>query len=166
LGRKIAGYPLYLWSCAVNVLRRHGAAARLTVNGSARRARFYNLLITNTPIYAGEFRFAAENAFDDGWLDLHLFAGAIDYLRRYPAAWRRHVAYERGLDTRGPVRERVRELVIETDAPVSAQLDGEELDAAARFVVRVLPAALRVKVPIRQPVTYQETLLQAQRHVG
>jgi diacylglycerol kinase family enzyme len=147
LGREIGGYPLYFWSCAVNVFRTHGGTAELTVNGSTRSARFYNLLITNTPIYAGEFRFVAEDTSDDGWLDLHLFADAPDYLRRYPAAWRRHVRHQRGLEVAAPVEERVRNLVIQNGEPMNAQLDGEELEAAARFVVRVLPAELEMKVP-------------------
>jgi diacylglycerol kinase family enzyme len=146
LGRKVGGYPLYLWSCAANVLQSHGAMAKLTVNGAGRRARFYNILITNTPIYAGEFRFTTDACPDDSWLDLHLFTGAFDYLRRYPAAWRRHVRYERGLPVADPERERVRDLVIQAETPVSAQLDGEELEPASRFAVRALPAALRVKV--------------------
>jgi diacylglycerol kinase family enzyme len=149
LGRRIGGYPLYLWSCFANVFRPHGGAARLTVNGRTHRARFYNLLLTNTPIYAGEFRFVAEDAADDGLLDLHVFASAADYLRRYPSAWLRHLRHERGFrfDVPEPGVERVRDLVIETDVPMGAQLDGEELEAAARFVVRVLPAGLAVKVP-------------------
>ena len=32
----VGGYPLYLWSCAVNVLRRHGARARLRADGIER----------------------------------------------------------------------------------------------------------------------------------
>jgi diacylglycerol kinase family enzyme len=114
-----------------------------------RRARFYNLLLTNTPIYAGEFRFVTEDSADDGLLDLHLFSGAANYLRRYPSAWLRHLRHERGFrfDVPEPPVERVRDLVIETDVPMGAQLDGEQLEAAARFVVRVLPAELAVKVP-------------------
>lgn len=147
LGRTAGGYPLYLCSCAVNALRAHGGPAELTMNGAARRERLYNLLITNTPIYAGEFRFVAAELPDDGCLDLHVFTGALDYLRRYPAAWRRHVRFERGLPVERSESVRVRDLTIETDSPVSAQLDGEEMEAAKRFVVRVLPAALVVKVP-------------------
>jgi diacylglycerol kinase family enzyme len=147
-GRKIGGYPLYIWSCAVNLLRTHGGAAELTLKGSTHKARFYNFLITNTPIYAGEFRFVDEDTADDGWLDLHLFTDATDYLRRYPAAWRRHVRHERGLEVAEPAVERVQDIVLETDQPMSAQLDGEELAAASCFVVRVLPAQLAVKVPV------------------
>lgn len=148
LGRKVGGYPLYLSSCAVNVLRPHGGTAILTADGCVRRARFYNLLITNVPIYAGEFRFAADDFPDDGCLDLHFFRGAIDYLRRYPAAWRRHVRYVRGLHVDEPERERIRSITIESDVPLSAQLDGEEMEAATPLAVRVLPAALVVKVPV------------------
>jgi len=42
------------------------------------------LLVTNTPLYAGEFRFDADNSCDDGRLDLHLFSGPFDYLDSGP----------------------------------------------------------------------------------
>jgi diacylglycerol kinase family enzyme len=132
----------------VNVLQQQGGTAALTVDGSPRQARFFNILVTNTAIYAGEFRFVAEDSAEDGCLDLHLFTDRFDYLRRYPAAWRRHVRYEQGLRVQVLEKERVRDLVIESEKPVTAQLDGEELQAARRFVVRVLPAALRLKVPV------------------
>ena len=149
LGRGIGGYPLYLWSCAVNALaRRHGGRMRLRIDGAERIVRLYNLLVTNTPQYAGEFRFDADNAADDGRLDLHLFGGALDYLRRYPAAWRRHVRYHRG-EVVAPPREieRVREVLIELERPIAAQLDGEEWNATARYCVRVVPNALAIRVP-------------------
>ena len=148
LGRRIGGYPLYLWSCAVNLLRHRSTAARLRIDGSDRSAIVYNLLVTNTPIYAGEFRFDADNSVDDGQLDLHLFSGPLDYLRRYPAAWRRHVRYARGLRVEPPhAVRRVRELVIELASSVSCQLDGEEGSSAASYRVRALPRALAVRVP-------------------
>lgn len=147
LPRRIGGYPLYFWSFGVNVFRRHGGEARLTVDGCQRRQHFYNILVTNTPIHAGEFRFVGKDFPDDGRLDLHPFGGAADYLRQYPAAWRRHVHHEAGRVVLDPERARVRNLTIETEDPVSAQMDGEEIPPATRFVIRVLPGALVVKVP-------------------
>jgi diacylglycerol kinase family enzyme len=144
----LSGYPLYLCSCAVNVLRVHGGVARLNVDGTASAAIVYNLLITNVPIYAGEFRFDAGEHADDGRLELHVFTGALDYLARYPAAWRRHVRYTRGRPVQPPRQmQRVREVEIEFALPVVSQLDGEELTPASRYRVRVIPQALTVHVP-------------------
>lgn len=148
LGRRLSGYPLYLWSCGANVLARsHGGDVRLRVDGAEQSARFYNLLVTNTPQYAGEFRFDADNSVDDGRLDLHLFAGGLDYLRRYPAAWRRHVHYHRDEPVAPPGLQRVRELQIELTAPLAAQLDGEEWGTASSFTIRAVPNALVIRVP-------------------
>jgi diacylglycerol kinase family enzyme len=148
LRRRLGGYPLYLCSCALNLLRPHGAAARLWVDGSAVTSRAYNLLITNTPIYAGEFRFGTDNSSDDGYLDLHLFEGPLDYLRRFPAAWRRHVRHTRGLPSRAPrERQLVRTLQVELASPVACQLDGEEYASAASYEIGVVPRALTVRVP-------------------
>jgi len=148
LRSRIGGYPLYLCSCAINLLRPHGTAARLRIDGPEQARRVYNLLVTNTPLYAGEFRFDAENSSDDGCIDLHVFAGPLDYLRRYPAAWRRHVRHARGERVQPPRHvQRVREVYIELSAPLAAQLDGEECAPVVSCTVRVVPQALAVRVP-------------------
>ncbi len=149
-GGRTGGYPLYLCSCALNVLRPHAVTAHVRVDGAARRARLYNLLVTNTPIYAGEFRFDAANAADDGRLDLHVFAGPLDYLRRYPQAWWRHVRYARGEAVEAPRGvERVRALQVELAEARPYQLDGEEGEAAASYDIHIVPQALAVRVPPR-----------------
>ncbi|MBI4518633.1 MAG: hypothetical protein HY699_22780 [Deltaproteobacteria bacterium] len=148
LGRGIGGYPLYLWSCAVNLVRHRSSLARLRIDGADESAAIYNLLVSNAPIYAGEFRFDAVNTCDDGYLDLHRFAGASDYLRRYPQAWRRHLGHSRGLDVRAPAElQRVRELHVDCDGPVACQIDGEEFPAVTSYCVRVVPQGLTVCVP-------------------
>ncbi len=144
----VGGYPLYLWSCAVNVLRRHGTRARLRADGIERAPFVYNLLVTNTPLYAGEFRFDTANSCDDGRLDLHLFHGGADYLRRYPTAWIRHLRYSRGIAVAAPPRiERFRQLAVDLDEPLAAQVDGEELPPAASYRIRAVPDALEVRLP-------------------
>jgi diacylglycerol kinase family enzyme len=154
LGKRLGGYPLYLWSCAANALRRHGARAALRIDAAAgepetsANASFYNLLVTNTPIYAGEFRFDDGDRWDDGLLDLYVFGGAADYLSRYPAAWRRHVKRARGravTPTHGG--QRFHRLDVELDAAVAWQLDGEERRPARWLRVEVVPAAVAVRVP-------------------
>ena len=149
LGRGAGGYPLYLWSCAVNVLaRRHGAPARLALDGAWETCRPYNILVTNTALYAGEFRFDTGDHSADGRLDCHVFADARDYVRRFVRAWRRQVAHERGgAITPAPELRRIREARVELAAPVAVQIDGEEVPPVEALTVRVLPGALTVRVP-------------------
>jgi diacylglycerol kinase family enzyme len=153
LGGRSGGYPLYLYSCAVNVLRPHGGRFRLHISPRANACdgsmpSVYNLVVTNAPLYAGEFRFGGEQALGDGYLDLHLFAGALDYLRRYPAAWRRHVHHARGVSVAAPDDLfHFRTLSVELDSPAAWQLDGEEMEPQRSFRIETLPGALAVRVP-------------------
>ena len=144
-----SGYALYLACCALNTFRRHGAPASVSIDGAAlAERRIYNLLVLNTPIYAGEFRFSADDPSADGRLDLHVFRDALDYLGRYPVAWRRHVRHQRGVHVRPPRRMvRFAELAVELAAPLAWQLDGEPMPPTNRLEVRVLPGALRMIVP-------------------
>lgn len=142
------GYPLYLVSCALELGRYRRTRARLTVDGARRDVWLYNLLLLNTALYAGEFRFDAADASGDGRLDLHVFDGAADYVRRFAAAWRRHLAHRRATAVAPPTAlRRIAQLTIELDRPMASQFDGEQGPCAARFTVEVYPAALRVRVP-------------------
>ena len=147
LGSAVGGYPLYLWSCAVNLLRRHSTTARLQIDGVERTVRTYNLLITNTALYAGEFRFDAASVSDDGYVDLQVFTGPLPYVQGFVAAWRRHLRFLRGRAVQPPQGLlRVRAVDIALAAPVACQLDGEEAGATQACAVRVLPRALGVRV--------------------
>jgi len=148
LGRRIGGYPLYLASCAVNLARCRSVDATVALDGQSTRVPLYNLLVANTALYAGEFRFDGADHSADGRLDLHRFDSAVSYVRGYTAAWRRHLAERRGDAVEPPPGlQRIAHAAIELAAPCASQLDGEEHTRATRFEVRVLPAALRVRVP-------------------
>lgn len=153
LGKSIGGYPLYLYSCAINALRPHARRTRLSVAPGTNpwdggTPAIYNLVVTNAPLYAGEFRFGANDSLADGYLDLHVFGGAFDYLRRYPAAWRRHVRHARGRLVAPPTgRLRFQNLSVDLDAPAAWQLDGEEMAKERTFRIEVVPQALAVCVP-------------------
>jgi len=148
LGRRIGGYPLYLWSCAVNaLLRNHGARTHLTVDGAEHTLQLYNLLLTNTALYAGEFMFDIADRSDDGLLDLHTFANRGDYVVRFTRAWRRRVGYARGRSIVADTMQRVRTLSLSFDHPLPVQIDGEEYGPTPRLDVEALPSALRVQVP-------------------
>jgi len=147
----LRGYPLYLASCAVNALRDHGGPVRLELSSTPGegptivRERVVNVLVTNTALYAGEFRFVGGSRHQDGRLDVLWNRSMGDYLRRYAAAWPRHLRVMRGL----PVRDDAgvvpaARIVMEWTTAVPWQLDGEEMTPTPRFEVEILPAALRV----------------------
>lgn len=145
----VAGYPLYLLSCAVNLARQHAVAGRVHADGAPGHGPFYNLLVTNTPLYAGEFRFDdGDDHSADGQLDLQIFTGAADYVRAFVTAWRRHVHHQRGdRIVASPRQRRVAQVEIALARPLPSQVDGEEFARADRFSVSVLPGALRVRLP-------------------
>ena len=145
----LAGYPLYLASCAANLLRRrHGTRTLFEVEDSRWDAEAYNVLVTNTALYAGEFRFDPGDPSADGRLDLQVMTGRLDYVRCFVAAWRRHLAVRRGRTRPVPYDiGRVRSVKILCDGSVPSQLDGEEFCCADRYEIRVVPGALRVRVP-------------------
>lgn len=148
LGPGLGGYPLYLLSCAVSLARHHGVAGRLHADGVPHHGPIYDLLVVNTPLYAGEFRFDGADHSADGRLDLHVFTGPADYVRAFVAAWRRHLRHQRGVPVDPPGRlRRVEHVQIALARPLASQLDGEEHTRADRYEVRVLPHAIRVVVP-------------------
>jgi diacylglycerol kinase family enzyme len=153
----VQGYPLYLFSCALNLLRPHGGTLRLTVDGATREVSVCNLLVTNTALYAGEFRFDAQDPSGNGTLGLHIMQDRLDYVRAFIGAWQRHLRASRRRAVTPPDGiERVREVVIQLGLRVPCQVDGEELAPGTRCRVRVVPRALRVRVPTAQTVTVRD----------
>jgi diacylglycerol kinase family enzyme len=148
LGPRIGGYPLYLLSCAVNLARHRAVSANLTADGAPWDGPIYDLLVINTALYAGEFCFDDADHSSDGRLDLQVFRTAADYVRAFVTAWRRHLRRERGLPVQSPPQlRRVANVELTLSQPVPYQIDGEESAPAECYSVRVLPRALRVRVP-------------------
>lgn len=145
LGRTLGGYPLYLVACAVGLVSHRAVAARVACDGDAETTQpLHNLLVLNTALYAGEFRFDAADHSDDGRLDAHTFADAGSYVRGFVAAWRRHL----GSDVPPPPLRRVAKLAVRFASPTRLQLDGEESGAVVDLKIEVAPAALRVIAPV------------------
>ena len=141
LGRTLGGYPLYLAACAVGLARHRAVAADVRVDGGPAEAqRVHNLLVLNTALYAGEFRFDGVDHSDDGRLDVHVFADAGAYVRGFVTAWRRHL----GTAVAPAPLRRVTALSATFAAPIALQLDGEEAGVVRDLVVEVAPAALQV----------------------
>jgi diacylglycerol kinase family enzyme len=142
LGRTLGGYPLYLLACAINLARHRAVAAELRLDGRPPVVRpLHNLLVLNTGLYAGEFRFDTADHSADGRLDVHAFANANAYVRGFVTAWRRQL----GRPVPPPPLHRVARLEARFAAPIPYQLDGEEAGATDHLSVEVVPSALRVE---------------------
>ncbi len=148
LGRRLGGYPLYLWSCAINALvPRHGARTHMTIDGAESARDLYNLLFTNTVLYAGEFMFDIADRSDDGLLDLHTFATRRDYIVRFVMAWRRRVGYAHARAISPDAMQRVRAVNLTFAQPLAVQIDGEEYGPTTKLEIEVVPHALRMRAP-------------------
>ncbi len=109
-----------------------------------------NLIINNTRVYAGEFEFCRDAYPNDGLLNIVLFTGHTDYLRRYVFALRNHPRALQKLAkrlNRHSHHTQGRRFEVRLSQPESAQIDGEEFPAADRFSITVRPGILPVKIP-------------------
>ena len=141
LGPILGGYPLYLLACAVGLARHRATVAELSHDGDPPVAQaLHNLLILNTALYAGEFRFDAADHSADGRLDVHAFADAGAYVRGFVTAWRRQLCAA----VPPPPLRRVATLSARFTAPIPLQLDGEEAGRVESLTIEVVPAALRI----------------------
>jgi len=154
LGQRTGGYPLYLLSCALCLLSHQGAVGRVGADEVAAPQRLYNLLVLNMPLYAGEFRFGGDAELSDGQFELQLFSGPLDYVRQFVAAWRRHLRYNAERVVKIPPGQcNVREVHVELESPLAAQVDGEEFARSVAYTIRVVPRALLVRSAIPSPAS-------------
>ncbi len=120
-----------------------GVDVELRYDGVIRRVQALMLVLGNTRLYGGRFRFTPDAVATDGWLDLCIVKG------RGPLALARQSIplLINGSTAFGDVETlRVRELIVRGDGPAPIQLDGEPMGSIpAHF--RVAPRALRVIVP-------------------
>jgi diacylglycerol kinase (ATP) len=109
-----------------------------------------NLIVNNTRIYAGEFDFCTNGYGNDGLLDVVVFTGHTDYLRKYLLSIRHNPRNIRRMATtlsRHASQRQGRQVSIRLSRPDEAQLDGEELPASDRFEVGIVPGAIHIKTP-------------------
>jgi diacylglycerol kinase (ATP) len=146
------GYGLYLASFAISIVAaRPLRNARLVLDGVSETAAIYNAVVANAAVYAGPLRFDGANDCADGMLDLHAVVSAPGYVSEFSRAWLRYLRCLRGSAVSpSPLLRRAHEIEIELDLAVTAQVDGEELGAASRYRLSLLPRAIRVCIP---PVT-------------
>jgi diacylglycerol kinase family enzyme len=101
------------------------------------------LVVGNTRLYGGRFRFTPQAVATDGWLDLCIVKGHGPFAlarQSLPLLVTGSTAYS-DVETL-----RVRDLIVRGDQPAPLQLDGE-LMGSTPVHFRVAPRALRVIVP-------------------
>ena len=147
----IRGKLLYTLSFGPRLLNHNPVHADIEIDGASwYSGPVVNLVIKNTRIYAGEFDFCPTTYSNDGLLDVVAFTGHVDYLTSYflalrsnPQAVRKWVMKMKKESTHILARR----IAIRIDPPEAAQLDGEEIPAAASYEVEVVPGALHIKTP-------------------
>jgi YegS/Rv2252/BmrU family lipid kinase len=133
----------YMAVTLATATRYRGVDVELRYDGVIRRVQALMLVLGNTRLYGGRFRFTPDAVATDGWLDLCIVKG------RGPIALvRQALPLLIGGSTAFSDVEtlRVRELVVRGNGPAPLQLDGELIGSTpAHF--RVARRALRVIVP-------------------
>jgi len=146
-------YLLYTWCMGLRIWRigRRQPEVKITIDGETWYAGpVLNVVVNNTRIYGGEFDFCPDAYANDGKLDVVVFTGPVDYLRKYVMSLRHNPRKIREMADqlkRVSSMAQGREIIIECSASVAAQIDGEELSGSDRFEINVVPNALHIKTP-------------------
>ncbi|MCA1807892.1 MAG: hypothetical protein LC725_00240, partial [Lentisphaerae bacterium] len=151
LRRVLRGNLLYTWCVGLRFWRHRALKAEIDVDGRPwYHGPLFNLVVNNTRVYGGEFVLCPDSYANDGLLDMAVFSGHTDYLRKYMLSFRTnprqlHKMAERLSHYASSVQGRA--FKIRLSRPESAQYDGEEIPAAAEFDISVVPRALRLRLP-------------------
>jgi len=149
LYRLFKGYPLYLYNTVKCLYHYKKIDAEIVVDGEGwHNGFFYNLIINNTAIYAGELDLADSAPADDGYLDAVLFSGSFDYLRRYLLAHRYLPKQLRTLSTknkRNLEHIRGKNFEIHLESPMLAQIAGEEFPHSKEFYIKTFHKIFTIK---------------------
>ena len=82
-------YLLYTWCLTSRVWRKRRRHVQIEIDGEEwYSGPIINMVVNNTRIYGGEFDFTLHAYANDGLLDVIIFTGPVDYLRRYAMALR------------------------------------------------------------------------------
>ena len=117
--------------------------ARITIDSQVIEGQMLFLAIANGRVEGGKFNIAPDAEIDDGLLDICLVGkmGRIRCLHLLPKAMKgthrdvREVSFFRG-----------KEILVESDKPVTAQVAGEILVAQKTYHVKILPKKLKLIV--------------------
>lgn len=153
-------YFLYFWSFVKKIFTHKAVEATLWIDGNVQKIpNLYNLIVNNSPVYAGVFDFAKENSralMQDGFFDLIFFLGRNDYISKLLIAHRIHPLNEehfKKIMVKHTTNMRGKNIIIHLAHPVPSQIDGEEYLTKERFEISVIPSALRVKVPTQEQIS-------------
>jgi diacylglycerol kinase (ATP) len=123
--------------------RYGGAEYSVDLDGERRRLRALLIAFANGREYGSGARIAPLAELDDGLLD----AAIVEYRPLFSRFWdARHLAMGTAHRARSVSMKRVTRAVIETDGPMEFHVDGELGVAEHRIEVKILPAALKVRV--------------------
>ncbi len=147
----IGGSLLYTICTGLRLWRQRQLTVDVMVDGR----RWYagpiiNLIVNNARVYAGEFEFYHGAYANDGLLDMVVFTGRRDYLRRYVFALRNYPYGLRRLAkhlNRNLQHTQGRKFEIHLSQTESAQIDGEEFPESDSFTVTVRPGVIPIKIP-------------------
>lgn len=133
----------YVASGLSSVPMYRGADFELRYDGIIRRVHALMLVLGNTRLYGGRFRFTPNAIANDGWLDLSIIKG------RGPLSMARHSVplLLSGTVARSDVEFlRVQTLQVSAGEPLPLQVDGE-LIGSTPVHFRVAPGALQAIIP-------------------
>jgi YegS/Rv2252/BmrU family lipid kinase len=120
-----------------------GGEYRVDLNGDRRQLRALLIAFANGREYGMGARIAPQAELDDGLLD----ATVVEYRPLLSRFWdARHLALGTAHRAASVYTQRVTNAVVESDGPMEFHVDGELGIAERRIDVRVLPAALKVRV--------------------
>ena len=123
--------------------RYAGAEYSVDLDGERRQVRALLIAFANGREYGSGARIAPLAELDDGLLD----AAIVEYRPLLARFWdARHLAKGTPHLARSVSTKRVTRAVIETDGPMEFHVDGELGVAERRIEVKILPAALKVRV--------------------
>jgi diacylglycerol kinase (ATP) len=139
------GPVAYLWSLAKQI----GAPrvrVRVHVDGTLLKEKAAAVMVLNAGHIGSSIRPMPQVAMDDGLLDIVVLRrfGPIDAFRM---GWRSLLG--RLEEDPAVSTYQGRELTLETIPRQCVQLDGDEVDCAVPLVVRIMPKALSVRVPVK-----------------
>lgn len=116
----------------------------LTLDGETRRVRALLIVFANGREFGSGARIAPQAKLDDGLLDVTIIEdrSVIARFRDVP-----FLAFAKTHLARGVSVSRIRSATIESDRPIVFHVDGEPASAEGPVEVRIVPGALRVRVP-------------------
>ena len=126
-----------------------GVNLRISADGMQLEGNFMLVEVSNIRLYAGGLATLSPQAtLDDGLMELWLFDGSSieDVLQQAWSLWSgKHIDSERVKFVQ------FNQIVLESDAPIYLQMDGEPEIGGTRVSVSVLPRQLKVIVPEQAP---------------